>query len=234
MKIKNKRASHVGMILSFVIFITFLIFLFSITQPVTNIKTDKQDLLEYLKKGLVDEVSADVTSSSLKILEIKDCVKVPIIEGTEEMNVIVKDEKQNLVESNKELNMLLIKTQGKDFFKVYYLETSTLPETGLSACEEIKDYNIGLTKTEKYVLEIKIINLTNFINENIDNYEEIKEKLKIPFGSEFGFSFKNAEGEIISTNEREILTDIYSEEIPIQYVDNEANIKPGFLTILIY
>ena len=64
---KNKRGSHVGIVLSFVIFVTFLAFLYTIIEPTIKIQQDKESLLNYLKIELMETFSADLTSTSITI-----------------------------------------------------------------------------------------------------------------------------------------------------------------------
>lgn len=54
----NKKGSHVGMMLSFVIFITFIVFLYSILQPLLTMRQNKEFALESLKIELVNEIGA--------------------------------------------------------------------------------------------------------------------------------------------------------------------------------
>ena len=72
------------------------------------------------------------------------------------------------------------------------------------------------------------------INRYEIGYENLKDELKIPVGSEFGFSFTNRTSGVVGTEEKNISTSIYAEEIPIQYIDGEANINPGFISIKVW
>jgi hypothetical protein len=99
---------------------------------------------------------------------------------------------------------------------------------------ENTDYEISIFRTTEEIFESKIINISENINESSVYYEDLKTELGLAFDDNFGFSFENANGEIIGIPEPDVNLDIYSEEIPIQYIDNEANIKPGFLTIRVY
>ena len=72
------------------------------------------------------------------------------------------------------------------------------------------------------------------INEYETNYSELKSELKIPLGSEFGFSLIYNNGTRIGTEEKELSISIYAREIPVQYVDREANINSGFLNIQVW
>ncbi len=66
----NKRGSHVGMMISFVIFITFLVFLYSILQPVIKTRQDKELVLDSLKTELLNMLNE--TTSVTEINELAD------------------------------------------------------------------------------------------------------------------------------------------------------------------
>ena len=53
-KIISKKGSHVGVVVSFVIFVTFLVFLYTIVQPATVREKDRQYLLDYLTLNLIE------------------------------------------------------------------------------------------------------------------------------------------------------------------------------------
>ncbi|MEK6842516.1 MAG: hypothetical protein AABX84_01775, partial [Nanoarchaeota archaeon] len=58
MKIK-RGATHIGFVLSFVIFIMFIIFMFSAIEPFLKTQASKQSLLDYLRFSLVDEFKVE-------------------------------------------------------------------------------------------------------------------------------------------------------------------------------
>ena len=57
----NKEGSHVGVMLSFVIFITFIIFLFVIFESRINIHQNKESILEHLEKALLERFENNLT-----------------------------------------------------------------------------------------------------------------------------------------------------------------------------
>src|SRR5690606_17204328 len=65
----NKKGSHVGMVLSFVIFVIFLVFTISILQPAVKQEKDKRALLEYLKNELANELSDQLNTT---VIELKN------------------------------------------------------------------------------------------------------------------------------------------------------------------
>ena len=233
-----KKASHVGVILSFVIFITFIIFLYSAIEPMTKVQRGKQDLVKYLKTALINEFKENLTSVSIAIKDSVSsfCVKINSFEDTEENTIVKNIENNEVLSSYLKDNKINIKRNQAQNIKIYY--SKEFPKENFFSCNyELSedDYTLGSIRTTKEIFKSKIINLTEFINEGDSNYNEIKKQLKIPPGSEFGFSFEDSEKkEIAKTKEKNISTNIYVEEIPIQYIDSEANINPGFLRIRVW
>ena len=64
MKRGNKKGSHIGMMLSLAIFVTFVVFLFSILQPIIKTRQNKQLDLESLRTELVEMLGSDLTTYS--------------------------------------------------------------------------------------------------------------------------------------------------------------------------
>jgi len=241
----NKRGSHVGMVLSFVIFITFLIFLYSILEPAAKTQKDKQALLDYLKIELTKRFSADITSVAISTREIvkEECVK--LVNLTEEVEIdshlIVKDEEGDIslaIISESDNKDLYIEKEAIEvvFFKIYNSEE--FEELGVGTMEKCnnlrrkeKEYIVGLVRTDEYIFETKIIDL---IDEYETSYENLKNELNIPIGSEFGFSFTYTNKTVIGTGEKNVSTSIYAEEIPIQYIDREASVNSGFINIQVW
>ena len=63
---KKRGGTHVGVILSFVIFVTFLIFLYTTIQPAVKLNKDKQIVLDLLKEEIISSVSAELTNAVIK------------------------------------------------------------------------------------------------------------------------------------------------------------------------
>lgn len=243
----NKRGSHVGVVLSFVVFITFLIFLYSVMEPSIKIQKDKQSLLDYLERELIEKFSANMTIFTLTIKEecSQNCIEIENLMNVEGITtkMLVKNESESLCEayiSGEGSSNLLIKRGDSEnkFFKIYCSEESeTLESSTIHPCGNLgeEDYAFGLTRMGGYIFETKITELIEVYGEIYgEGYENLKEELKIPAGSEFGFSFTYSDGAVEGTEEKEVLTSVYVEEIPIQYIDEKANINSGFLNIKVW
>ncbi|MAG79032.1 hypothetical protein CMI40_01505 [Candidatus Pacearchaeota archaeon] len=236
-----KRGSHVGVMLSFVIFVTFLVFLYSVLEPVTQVERDKQFLLDYLKIELTKMSSTNLTSVTISIndsydLSSKDCLRISHVSEVGGLNSIVKNENNTPINFQSSTNNIEWEHDNKRFFKIYYSEEQfTNFQIGLNGClgpKEDEDYSIKLIKIDRYIFETKI---NSIATEHQNKYGALKGKLKIPIGSEFSFSLINSSRDIIAkTEEKDISVNIYVDEISIQYIDEEANINSGFLIIKVW
>ncbi len=151
----SKKGSHVGMMLSFGIFIIFLVFLYSILQPMIKIEQDKKLVLNDLIGGLVEMLDSDSTTT----------------------------------------------------------------------------YSSGSIKTaHNFVAKI-----TELANEYDDDYNELKGRLNVTEGNEFGFIFVDVEGADIApeTNVPESVN-VYAKKIPVYYTGEEENVLLGFITLKIW
>jgi len=237
----NKKASHVGIVLSFVIFITFLVFLYSIIEPLTKTQKDKQFLLSYLETELIENFSAKLTivliTNSSELLD-EDCLEINSSAfGTNGLNFIVKNKTKDIVNFTvlTDEGMIIEWTNDEEFFKIYYSEEKFINSTSDYSCTlpvaDVNNYSVGSIRTKDQIFESRVISL---IDTYESDYKTLKEDLKIPLGTEFGFGFIYSNGSVIGTEEKNISINIYVEEIPIQYMDYEANINSGFLNIKVW
>ena len=236
MKKSDKKASHVGMILSFVIFVTFLVFIYSTLQPATQTQRDKEALLEYLKVELINDLSAELITLTISHnyeTSEDNCLRVDVSElEVEGFNYIVKDDAGEIVDSDFSGNFVSIDLiEGDNFFNIYLSEEELLNEQiDLEGCVESE---IALTKVKNYIFETKIMKM---IVEYEDEYSVLKSELNIPESTEFWFSFEDSDGQEISPDEemKEVSTNIYAEQIPIQYINSTASILSGFVNLKVW
>jgi hypothetical protein len=66
------------------------------------------------------------------------------------------------------------------------------------------------------------------------NYNELKTGLKISPGNEFGFEFTLSNGTKITAMNDLPTQNIYAEDLPVQYIDGNANILSGFINIKVW
>ncbi len=257
MFMKSKRGSHVGMILSFVIFITFIVFLYSVVKPAINTGTDKKSILSSLETQVIKNVSSNLTSTTVQISNNpnKNCVVfanlLTALEIQPPYPLIVKNDLENVQEAYEgsvgtEFGGLKIDNRDKknsvydSFFNIYYSTNFTgLTTKDVSSCplliydinSNTGDYAIGSVTITKYAFESKINYLESYYN---SNYDQLKIYLKIPPGNDFGFGFIKSDGTKTEVGTAPEKASVYADEIPIQYVDANANILSGFINLKVW
>jgi hypothetical protein len=178
----NKGGSHVEIIISFIIFITFVLFLLSILGPSISTQKDKKNIFDDVERGIINRVSSNMTITTLNLEDGgAACVNLDNIISDLGIgdNIIIKDSSGGNVNSRADGNSLQItraSTEDK-FFKIYSSEEFDGLQTG-TGCSAI-NYNLGLTKTSKYIFEKELLSLMS------RDYATLKIEMKIPAGVEF-------------------------------------------------
>ena len=154
--ISKKRGSHVGVILSFVIFITFLIFLFSALQPTLKIEKDKEATLEYITNSIVELSSDNMTIENVVVDNTGNNYECVIIDKLE-------DNKEIIVKFNEEIILYYVNQQiivgglepKKYLFKIYYSDLIIQQSSNEPTCTADKtntNPEIGFINKETFVI----------------------------------------------------------------------------------
>lgn len=236
---KNKRGSQVEIVISFVIFMTFIFFIYLITQPMLKSER-KESSLENLASRLAEKSLANITSASVAISATQDCVDLDnflnvVGNGN---RVIVRSDDGTVLSSGVSGSDLRVGRNGLSFFKVYGSGEFAQETRTISGCQYLTQgsgYTLGLVKTTKNIFESKIIGL---IGEYNTDYDSLKSELKIPEENDFDFSFTYSNGtEILTGNQGQVPTstiNIYSRNIPIIYTSKQAGFESGLLNVKIW
>lgn len=240
---KNKRGSHIGVMLSFVVFTTFLIFLYAIIQPEIRNQENKNPILDDLESEIIKKISIDldIVSVYTNDTQITDtCIDlVNFSSAVNDSYVRVKDRLGNTLNQEfrpgrKDLRIEFAGTERK-FFKVYgsseFSSTETLVGGVCEALTKGNNYTLGITKTNNIIYEKKVVNTSI---EYQTNYEGLKNTLNFPEDSDFDFRFITQNNTIIGPLEKDVKTSIYSKETPIIYIDDNGNILLGVLNIKVW
>jgi len=238
----NKKGSHVGLILSFAIFIIFIAFMYPLVGPALELKEDKQIVLSSLEKSLFEQFSSDIVTITLDMGNTigvgTSCIQIQddFFSGIGE-NIIIKDEIGSIHEYSKSDDIIYIDTTGSElaFLKMQASDELTSSyQTSLESCVLVADIDtkFELITTKNWILESKIIEMFGFYEAG---YELLKvDILGVPAENDFWFKFEYSNGTIISTEEREIYTSIYTSENSIPYIDLDGNISSGLITIIVW
>ncbi len=248
-KIENKKGSHVGVVISFVIFVGFIIFLYVILRPVVVTQFEKQSALEYTELSLIEYFKGNLTIVTLIIndnydLGGKPCLKFNQVGAINNLNL----ESQNMFalnESGEPVKLqwvaqltqehLLLENNGENrFFKIFASPGINNVQGGLTGCTNVNDgseYVVGVSQNTEFILEGWIIDIIERYN---TDYYSLKAEIGLPDNYEFGFDFQYNNGTIISTNRNPGFTSVYSEEINILYLDPALQEYTGKIILKIW
>lgn len=246
MKLKKRGTSHLGFILSFVIFILFLVFILSIIGPKLGTQTNKKPLLDSLEFNIVNSFGMDnftIATANYKGTSAgqKSCISLNPITSLEfigdanKNKIKIRDDSGNLLNFNIQSGIFYIgiSSASNATLKIYYAGNISSTTT-LSDC---KDASTSLTvqsvnREQRYILDSNVISLRG--KYSLD-YEQLKRDLAIPEGNDFTFSFKLANGTTVESQNVTIPSvNVFAKNFPVQYLDNNANLNVGFLTIKVW
>jgi hypothetical protein len=239
----NKKGSHVGFVISFVMFITFVIFVYVLLNSRLDLGQNKQNSLEYTKSAIIERVSENLTITSLNVNSQtpENCLYFTgfITKTAIGDKFIAKNDSGNIFTASmpSDKTGLYIIRGGSDsnFFRIYSSDEfpSVVSET-LSYCTPLDEgtgYTIGLSKEETDVFESKIQGL---LNNYTTDYEALKKDIKIKSGDEFGFIFTYNNGTQVKTPEKNVTINVYSERIPVQYIKTSSIKETGFIDVVVW
>jgi hypothetical protein len=243
----NKRGSHIGIMISFMIFITFIVFFLSVVTTKIEKNKNKETTLDYIEMKILRNTSYPLTTAIVNITQQagdNSCVELKdlfIYLNSTSYGGVVKDYNNNLqnsyvddeeIQKNLKINR---SDSGETFFELF-----------LSPAFEKFTLNDDLTCTLKInpegykFLSIRKDNIYAFeseferLNESYSiDYEKLKTELFVPEGNEFIFEFEKSNGEIVKPNKNLTTKNVYSDEVPLQYIDKNGNIQSGFLRVKI-
>jgi hypothetical protein len=246
----NKRGSHVDVIISFIIFISFVVFAYVILQPTLTTQADKTTLTNSLDTALVTNLSGGnnltIISFSAKQSTIKNCIQLSsflnnanikttiVLRNSTGVIFPVYNSSGDLyvdVSSNPQLNY---------FFDVYYSPAFNQITSGtLSNCNLLQqgnsanNYIIGqISTSSQYIYDFNLIHLINNYN---TNYGSIKNWFNLSGSDNFGFNFTYQNQTIIGTTYKTpAFTNVFAQSFPILYLNGNSSIQSGLLTIRVW
>ncbi len=232
----NKRGSQVEVVISFVIFMIFIFFVYLLAQPSLKLEKKKSSL-EHLESALAEKAVENLTAVSVSISSSQDCVELTDFFSTTESGnkIITRSDADSVLLSGISGQSLFVQRNGVSFFRVYESDEFPVESGTMSGCQALtqgNNYALGLIKTSRSIFETKIIKMIDSYNAD---YDLLKDELKIPSENDFDFSFTYNNGtEILTKNQGQVPTsniNIYSRSIPIVYTSKNAGTESGLLNI---
>lgn len=238
-----KGSTHIGFILSFVMFVSAIIFIYVLLQPSLSKDVGKENLLNLLENRLIENTSSYVQRASITTSSSgEQCFLFTdfLIKTDMSKNLTIKGEDILTSYVSSDGNSLYIDRGSSPdvFFRVFYSKEFPQIEIYTDQCgSDLKtidenDYKIGFAKNESYVLETLILKAIQRYN---SDYNEYKKEIGFPVSGEFSFGFISADSKIVEVNGNEPdARSIYAREIPIIYIDNNANKSSGYFRLKVW
>jgi len=228
MKKINKKGSHVSMVLSFIIFVVSLIFVYIIASATIPKSEPVKNEISNLEKNVLS-----VLSSNVWILRINEngapdsCFSMNKPETLVGESTIALDDLGS-VSSSISSNEILVEG-GKNFVKVYF--SNLIQNQNSLSSVECTSITPDSVRKEKVILESQILILiSNFSN----NYSKLKEQLEVPSNMDFDLYFEYKNGTNLSTIGRDPSAEVYSKELNLFFLSSSASNDEGKLRIKIW
>ena len=227
----KKGAAHIEMIMTFVLFISLLIFVFAFINPAKRIEPSKA-LLEIVSYEIGKNSSINITTISIKLnyTPAASCFKINLLElgidGIAVNNKItIRNSSDDSVKSSKTNSDLDIETSG-DFYKIFASEDFNAVPYSLSVCEAIKKDNItiGQITTRKAMSYERMLRFSSGYSEN---YKTLKQSINFPAGNDFGFVLRDSSKNVLlqALEDKPESAIVISKEEPIDVVyENSTSI----------
>jgi len=241
-KITQKKAQgHIEVIISFVIFLGFLVFLIIIFKPFkTPINPGIFDsvLLNLDKKvGVsIKSISINLKNNPVNCITFNNpnLVSSDTGAGCTPQTIIIKDQDGNILQSNLIDNTFYINTNTKTFFTIYCGSSLEATQTSLNGCTELTspDYILGIVVEENLWSMEK---LSSFSSQYQSDYTSLKNEI-VTKSNDFGLVVSDLNSDIIFSMKTKIprSIEVSSKTISKEIIDKTASTKIIKADILIW
>jgi hypothetical protein len=218
---EKRGLSHIEFVLSFVIFIGFIIFAFIFFNPLQSGRTLKSSM-DYAWIEVSQEAKAKMETYSVFItsgIGYKIAIKITGVDGS--YNASVEDSSGEVIKTYTNDNGYAHFDIGtEDFFRIRYSPIFTKGEPISGTLIDDNDYSISSSKVEEiYFEELFLeINKSYFLD-----YKGLKTKFNLPNRVDFGFVVRFDNGdEINSLNEIPESLEVLSRRDRVEIIRNSS------------
>ena len=236
-KKEKKGAAHIEMILSFVIFISFLIFVFAFINPVKRTEPSRA-LLEIAEQEIIKNSSINITTVSLKLnyTPAAPCFNIDLLElGIDGIiggnNIIARNSTDNATGSRKTNSGLDIETSG-DFYRIFASEDFNNALYNPALCVAIRKDNITIGQvTTAKTMSFKKLEM--FSQAYAQDYNSLKKNINFPGRNDFGFILKDNLKNVIlnASKEKPKSAIVIAKEQPVEIVYEDSSSIVAVLNI---
>lgn len=239
---ENRKGSHIDVIISFIIFVGFIVFLYAILQPTVASHQDKNSLLSPLYYKIIGNATGNFTKVYFNIdQQSQKCVSLSNFFTAAGIgaNVTIMNLNGDVIPAYVSDNDLWFDWSALtgSFYAVYSPYYPSLPPNNLNGCNNLKqDQQNGyysLLQEVNYSPTFPFeANLVSLIKDYDNNYNTVKNYFDVAPSDNFGFNFTYQNQTSVGTNDNiSSLTSVYSELFPVVYMDMNGSLQAGALVI---
>lgn len=224
-KMNKKASGHIETVISFVIFIGFLIFLFSVFPVYTPEKSIVG--LDSAERGILNLASMQVKQSTIVLNSVVSEKSCFCFTSTTLSKVVVRDENSKPVSSSYfPADRKLCINGGERFYEIYssddFIETAFVPDDCRILTGE--EYSVGFVREIEAVSRDKLAGLASDYN---SDYAKLKQELNLPKTDDFGFKINDIRGasilpEINASRSKPEKTEILARNVPVEIFFNNG------------
>lgn len=248
-KMNKKAISHVEVIISLVIFVGFLVFLFLLFP--SSLKVKSKIGLDVAERGITNFSAAEVNYVSIylnenspeSIRKAGGCFRIVLdkeLGFLKDYNAIVEDETFNQINSSIDVieNEKFLDIEGKgSFYMIYFSREFDEKHVNSQECyflnKSEEGYVIGLTRTYNAISnkKLKLLNDTYY-----SDYNKLLSQFNMPKSSDFGFILKELNGTEMMrvVKKKPKRAETLAREIPVQIIYGDGTFKYALLNIQIW
>lgn len=229
----KKGAAHVEMMISFIIFISFVTFMMVIFKPSRIVAADTS-ALDITESKIIEHVSVNLTVSSLILnsnfsTNVGNCTYAKFSLPS---NITIKSENMSIVDAKRDSENIYFKYNGQRFYRVYSSEELEEKSFDTAGCQKLNEsnYTIGVTRMQKKVAYSNLIKL----NESYYNdYENLKKNLSLI--NDFTFIVRDSSRTIFEGNKYKPKgVNIIAKDIQIEILDKNASLSRAILNLQVW
>lgn len=219
-----------GMMISFAIFILFVIFFYVAIGDDIKVTEPKGEVLKNLEEEVLIEIGdVLITLMVFEDSTSKECIEVNVENLGQADYYTVKDGNGVMIKSEKSGDLVRMEyDESETLFKVYLSNHSFDKIEG--GPEECEPRTADFVKFENMVFEE---NFYSFIQEYNTDYVALKTKLGLSSDYDFKVSFELNNGTVIR-GERTVTGSVYVSDVQVEYVNSQADKIGGAVKLTVW
>ena len=227
----KKGMQHVEFIISFVIFVGFLVLAFYFFSPVRGDRIVESTLF-YTSDEIAENVSVNINLFSITVKDVEeDLIAIPFPEQSG-LNARVEDVNGNIIDSGFDNTNVHVDITGVDFLIVGFSEDFE-PGSLNGGMVLTEGYTISSSEIREVYSEKRLRALQSFY-EGEGGYEESKEEFNLPARGNFGFVLEIGEDKISAERNIPEGLEVFSQNDRVEVLRENGEVDFGEFRVLIW